>query len=265
MHDRVQTHVDEFENVWSVFGVYFLIIQRPHLKRKRLKSPLSGSRLCIALNVFPQEGTVICCLLLTEHVEILWIWITWRESLGMHNNHMLWPGLRLCSSNPPYNTKEAVSAVCSLWPENPGLVWNGRPQKGKKKKKKMLFEFYPICCGHGNCLLWLASPVWGCVPSCRQRKSRGKEAGWLPAHWFPKNRLFAKRGEAIQKMLNGLSNRTECACATPTTPKKSQHGNLPLSSHRDEMKNQHTVKNGLSSFSRAGSHHPFRLSVSPLG
>lgn len=37
----------------------------------------------------------------------------------------------------------------------------------------------------------------------------------------------------------------------------------PLSSHRDEMKNQHTVKNGLSSFSRAGSHHPFKHSVSP--
>lgn len=35
----------------------------------------------------------------------------------------------------------------------------------------------------------------------------------------------------------------------------------PLSSHRDGMKNQHTVKNGLSSFSQEGSLHPFSHSI----
>lgn len=78
----------------------------------------------------------------------------------------------------------------------------------KAQNRKKLY------CGHGKeCsdLLCQSDTVYQHVDSANQRKGRG----WLPTHWFSKKGcLYREMGQF--KLLDGLSNRTECACATLT-------------------------------------------------
>lgn len=76
--------------------------------------------------------------------------------------------------------------------------------KKEKKKKKMLFEFYPICCGHGNCLLWLASPVWGCVPSCSSGNQEEKRPADYPLTGFQKIGCLQREARQFKKCLMGF-------------------------------------------------------------
>ena len=137
-------------------------------------------------------------------------------------------GLRLCSPNLPYNTKEAVSAVCSPWSENPGLVWNGRSLKrGGGGQGGCFLSFIRFAVDMGNVCCDLppqSEAVCHHIDSGNQKEKRPAD---YPLTGFQKIGCLQREARQFKKMLNGLSNRTECARATPTTPKKSQHSSLP--------------------------------------
>lgn len=130
----------------------------------------------------------------------------------------------------------------------------------KRKEKQMHFENYPLLEGYKLSLLWLAEPQLELRAIVLTVKK--KEGCWYLAHCFLKNRLFVKTAGAFQDgwwaskyhMVKNVHVLFQLFWEV------SQQ-QPPLSSHWDEMKIHHTVKNSLPSFSQSVSLHPFSHSI----
>lgn len=72
------------------------------------------------------------------------------------------------------------------------------------------------------CLLRLSKPIWGCVPSCRQRKSKAKER-LITRLLVSKRRLFVKRGRELFRTVDGYKM---CTCHSSYGSMKSHRSNL---------------------------------------
>ena len=143
----------------------------------------------------------------------------------MHNNHMFYgraPAL-LSQSTLQHKRGSECSVLSMVRKPRISVKWKV-PKKGGGG---CFLSFIRFAVDMGNVCCDLppqSEAVCHHIDSGNQKEKRPAD---YPLTGFQKIGCLQREARQFKKMLNGLSNRTECARATPTTPKKSQHSSLP--------------------------------------